>query len=67
MIVHDLTDEPNCVCFAMISGKGMVVTWGKQGPDGPSLGLHIPIPREKMLELAHAIIDTCKEEEEAWE
>ena len=67
MIVHDLTDEPNCVCFAMVSGKGMVITWGKQDPSGPAEGLHIPISKEKMLELARAILDACKEEKEAWE
>lgn len=63
MIIHDLIDEPYYTCFAMVSGKGMTITWSKHKPDGPTEGLHIPIPREKMLELAHAILDTCKEEE----
>jgi len=62
-----LTDELNCVCFAMVSGKGMVITWGKQDPSHLTEGLHIHIYREKMLELARAILDACKEEKEAWE
>lgn len=53
--VERLIQEPNHVCFAMVSTNGMTISWGKWGSDGPMEGLNIHIPREKMLELADAI------------
>ena len=53
--VENLIQEPNCTCFAMVCADGMTISWGKWDSDGPMEGLHIHIPREKMLELADAI------------
>ena len=61
--VFDLIDEPGYTCYAAVSDKGMTVTWCKHTPDGPTEGLHIHVERDKMLELAHAIIEVCGEDE----
>lgn len=53
--VENLIQEPDHICYAMVCTDGMIITWGRWTPNSPMEGLHILIPKEKMLELADAI------------
>lgn len=57
--VRDLINEPDRLCYATISEKGMTITWSKSEKNSPMEGLFINIGRDKMLELAHKIIAIC--------